>query len=93
LFWKPANSASYCAVEAYRAEPAERWDMTALRDKVVASQRRRRMVAEALMTGKHTSWDFQPMRDASVSYMRNHLVLDDLEYRSRLPHVEAPPAR
>jgi choline-sulfatase len=45
------------------------------------------------MTGKHTSWDFQPMRDASVSYMRNHLVLDDLEYRSRLPHVEAPPAR
>ncbi|QEX18707.1 choline-sulfatase [Hypericibacter terrae] len=78
---------------AYRAEAAKRWDMARLREDVVASQRRRRMVAAALMTGKHTSWDFQPMRDASVSYMRNHLKLDDLEYRSRLPHVETPPER
>ncbi len=67
--------------------------MARLREDVVASQRRRRMVAAALMTGRRTSWDFQPMRDASVSYMRNHLKLDDLEYRSRLPHVETPPAR
>jgi choline-sulfatase len=87
------DPASAGKLAAYRAEAAKRWDMARLREDVVASQRRRRMVAAALMTGKHTSWDFQPMCDASVSYMRNHLKLDDLEYRSRLPHVETPPER
>jgi choline-sulfatase len=88
-----AEPAQAGRIAAYRAEAAERWNMAALREAVVASQRRRRMVAAALMTGTHTSWDFQPMRDAAVSYMRNHLLLDDLEYRSRLPHVEMPPER
>ena len=43
--------------------------------------------------GRHTSWDFQPRKDASLTYVRNHLDLDDIEYRSRLPHVETPPKR
>ncbi|MFZ5791281.1 MAG: choline-sulfatase [Pseudomonadota bacterium] len=78
------------AVAAYRAEVARRWNVDRLKEQVLASQHRRRLVFEALMKGKHRPWDFQPYRDASLSYMRNHLVLDDLEYRSRLPHVEAP---
>jgi choline-sulfatase len=40
------------------------------------------------MMGRHTAWDFQPYRDASQQYMRNHLDLNDLERRARFP---APP--
>jgi choline-sulfatase len=47
------------------------------------------LVYDALSKGKHQVWDFQPIRDAGTSYMRNHLVLDDLEERSRLPRVSA----
>ena len=43
------------------------------------------------MTGHHTPWDFQPHRDASQLYMRNHLLLDDLERRARFPAPEVPP--
>ncbi|HET8728634.1 MAG TPA: choline-sulfatase [Alphaproteobacteria bacterium] len=69
----------------FRDEAARRWDADALHSAVIASQRRRRLVAAALMKGEHTSWDFQPVRDAGRQYMRNHLDLDDLERRSRLP--------
>jgi choline-sulfatase len=79
-------------LKAFQAEAAQRWDVPALHAQVLASQKRRRLVYDALSKGKHTSWDHQPLRDASTSYMRNHLVLDDLEYRSRLPHVGLPPA-
>ena len=83
----PATAAT---LAAFRDEAAARWDEVGLRAQVIASQRRRRLVGRALMQGRHRSWDYQPERDASVSYMRNHLELDNLEYRSRLPHVEAP---
>jgi choline-sulfatase len=71
---------------AFRAEALRRWDEEALRQRVIESQRRRRLVWAALMKGRHSSWDHQPRIDASHSYMRNHLELDDLEYRARLPH-------
>jgi choline-sulfatase len=79
-------------LKAFQAEATQRWDVPALHAQVLASQKRRHLVYDALSKGKHTSWDHQPLRDASTSYMRNHLVLDDLEYRSRLPHVGLPPA-
>ena len=52
-----------------------------------------RLIAAAMTKGRHTSWDFQPRTDASLTYVRNHLDLDDIEYRSRLPHVEVPAKR
>jgi choline-sulfatase len=75
----------------FRAEALQRWDEEALREQVIASQRRRRLVAASLLRGKHSAWDHQPRTDASRSYMRNNIELDDLEYRSRFPHVGAPP--
>src|SRR5581483_1642736 len=83
-----ATSAAHAkTVEAFRQEVRERWDLAKLKDQVIASQHRRRLVYEAQSKGQHRSWDFQPIRDAGTSYMRNHLVLDDLEERSRLPKV------
>jgi choline-sulfatase len=74
----------------FRAEAVARWDEESLRAQVVASQRRRRLVAAALMRGRVSSWDHQPRIDAARSYVRNYLALDDLEHRSRLPHVGTP---
>jgi choline-sulfatase len=39
------------------------------------------------MKGTHFSWDFQPRRDASRQYVRNHLDLDDIEAAARFPRV------
>lgn len=72
----------------FQAEAARRWDFGALRAAVVGSQRRRRLVAEALRTGALTGWDYQPRRDAGQQYIRTHLKLDDLEAKARFPRVE-----
>jgi choline-sulfatase len=72
---------------AMRAEVAARWDLEALRADVLASQKRRRLVNRALAQGHRTAWDFEPRRDASLLYMRNHMKLDDLEAMARFPRV------
>ena len=74
-------------VAAYRSEIARRWDLEALRADVVASQRRRRLVFEALTRGGRHSWDHQPPHNAAEQYMRNHIDLDDLEAMARFPAV------
>jgi choline-sulfatase len=73
---------------AFHAEAIEKWNPSALRQRIIANQKRRRLVGQALTQGRHTPWDFQPMQDASKQYMRNHLDLNDLERRARYP---APP--
>lgn len=81
-----ADTPAYAAtVAAYRAEVERRWDLPALHRDVLASQRRRRLVDEALRRGARTSWDHQPFRDAGETYMRNHIDLDDLEAMARFP--------
>lgn len=66
-------------------EARARWDIPAITRQVLASQRRRRLVADALNRGTRRSWDHQPLVDASQQYMRNHIDLDDLERRARYP--------
>ncbi|MBA1203877.1 choline-sulfatase [Pseudomonas capeferrum] len=72
-------------LQAFVDEARQRWDVPQLRRQVLASQRRRRLVAEALAVGKLHSWDHQPWVDASQQYMRNHIDLDDLERKARYP--------
>jgi choline-sulfatase len=72
-------------VEALRAEVGRRWDLPALHEAVVASQRRRALVYDALRKGRHTPWDFQPHRDASRQYVRNDQDLGELEAMARFP--------
>jgi choline-sulfatase len=74
-------------VAAYRAEIARRWDIPALHEQVLASQRRRRFVAEALRRGRQTSWDWLPPRDAGAMYVRNAIPLEELEMMARFPRV------
>ncbi len=67
------------------AEVAQRWDLDALHAAVIASQRRRHFVYDALRAGRYTPWDFQPARDASRLYVRNDQQLGDLEAVARFP--------
>jgi choline-sulfatase len=71
-------------VRAFRDEVAARWDMDALTRRVLASQRERQLVGEALGTGASPTWDFQPYADASRQYVRNRADLYELQRRARL---------
>ncbi|MDP9064568.1 MAG: choline-sulfatase, partial [Pseudomonadota bacterium] len=72
-------------VQDFREEVGRRWDLPALEGAVIASQKRRHLVYDALRTGTYTPWDYQPFRDASRSYVRNDLALGDLETMARFP--------
>jgi choline-sulfatase len=86
---RAADAACAPTVAAFRAEVADRWDMAALHEAVLASQRRRRLVAASNARGTLASWDFQPRRDAAQEYIRGHMDLEDLEAAARFPRVRA----
>jgi choline-sulfatase len=76
------------AAQEFAAAVAARWDLAAFEADVLASQARRRLVYEALRSGSYFPWEFQPQRDASERYMRNHMDLNVLEATSRFPPPE-----
>lgn len=81
-----AASADHQALlAAFLDEARVRWEIPKIAEATLASQRRRRFVADALAQGRLKSWDHQPFVDASQQYMRNHIDLDDLERRARFP--------
>jgi choline-sulfatase len=67
------------------AELRRLWEPARLHDDVLKSQRARRLAFDALTTGRHTAWDFQPQRDAARQYARNHRDLDQVERNRRFP--------
>lgn len=70
-------------------EARGKWDMGAITELVLVSQRQRRLVWSALRLGKFTSWDYNPLDDGREKYIRSHIPLDDLELRARFPPVDA----
>ncbi|MCB2109950.1 MAG: choline-sulfatase [Defluviimonas sp.] len=68
-----------------RAQSEARWDLARFDAEIRASQARRWVVYEALRNGSYFPWDFQPLRDASERYMRNHMDLNVLETSKRFP--------
>jgi choline-sulfatase len=70
-------------------EANERWDLEGIRQDVLRSQRRRRLVYSALIKGRISGWDWEPRVDPSTQYVRNHGkgILDDVEILSRWPRV------
>jgi choline-sulfatase len=74
-------------VAEFRAEVARRWDLPAIHQAVLASQRQRHFVYPALRAGRYQPWDFQPVRDAARAYIRNDQELNDLEAMARFPRL------
>jgi choline-sulfatase len=54
----------------FRQEVAARWDIGALREKVVASQRCRQLIADALTVGPQPDWDYRTADDTGERYVR-----------------------
>ncbi|KIW09567.1 choline-sulfatase [Verruconis gallopava] len=70
-------------------EAARKWDLQAIHEKVLTSQRMRRVCWAALKQGKFESWDYNPEDDGRKKYIRSTIPLDDLELKARYPAVDA----
>ena len=76
----------------FAKEAAAKWNSAALRAQIVASQRQRLLVHEALMQGRVQPWDWQPKIDAARQYNRNYGgELYDTDRRARVPYRAEPP--
>lgn len=72
-------------VAGMRAEVLARFEPEKVDQAVRASQQARMMLFKAMKNGKHFPWDFQPLRDASEQYTRNHMDVTERDQQSRLP--------
>jgi choline-sulfatase len=72
---------------SFRARVQQTWSLETLHAQVLASQRRRLLVAAALRLGRSTPWDYQPRFDASQQYVRNTRDLEEFEAAARLPRL------
>lgn len=82
-----ADPAWRATTEQFLAEIRRGWDLERITHEVLASQRRRRLVAAANAIGDRESWDYQPRRAASCEYVRSHLDLEAIEAAARFPPV------
>ena len=71
-------------LEDLRRRATERWDLAALRERVIASQDERRRVIAALSRGTPPAWDHEPRFPASELYVRNREDMFELQRRARL---------
>jgi choline-sulfatase len=72
-------------VHRFRELVAERWNLETIERDVVASQRRRLFVAEALSNGTQSPWDYSPPERSSASYVRGRNFWEPFG-RARLRH-------
>ena len=70
-------------------EVAARWDSEALRRQVLDSQRSRQLLNAAMEAGAGEAWDFNPHRDASNEYVRNHMDWTVAAARYRFPPTDS----
>jgi choline-sulfatase len=78
-------AAAHPLVRQFRAEVEAKFDIARINREVLESQQARHMMFEALKRGTRFPWDFQPLRDASEQYTRNHMSVTDRDLKSRFP--------
>ena len=72
-------------VQSFRETIESTWNLDRFDQDVRESQAKRKVVYEALRKGGYYPWDFQPLKQASERYMRNHMDLNILESSQRYP--------
>ena len=72
----------------FAAEVAGRWDSARLREDVMATQRQRRAIHAAMEAGATEPWDYNPPKDASQQYVRNHMDWTVAAERFRFPKTD-----
>ncbi len=84
-----ASDPGYAEAKArFAAEVAERWDGSALRKKIIATQKSRRALHAAMEAGASEPWDYNPPSDASQQYVRNKLDWTVAASRYRYPPLK-----
>ncbi|KAE8147482.1 alkaline-phosphatase-like protein [Aspergillus avenaceus] len=85
----PASTEPAKVLAHFIEEAHARWDLESIKEDVLRSQRRRRLVYSALIQGVPSIWDYEPRIDPSTQYVRNQGkgALDDVELISRWPRV------
>ena len=73
---------------AFAEETAARWDSTKIKADVIAKQKQRTAVFEAMQQGKRTDWDYNPPRDAANEYVRNHMDWTVAAEMTRFPPLK-----
>lgn len=73
---------------AFAAEVAERWDSATIREDVIRTQKQRRAVHAAMEKGPDPKWDYNPPRDASNEYVRNHMDWTVAAEKTRFPPLD-----
>ena len=66
-------------------EIAKRWDMATIRRDVLAKQKQRRAIYEAMQKGTRADWDYNPPRNAAEEYVRNHMDWTETATKTRFP--------
>jgi len=63
----------------------QKWDLDRFDEEVRRSQARRWVVYDALRNGQYFPWDYQPLKQASERFMRNHMDLNEVEHNQMFP--------
>ena len=74
--------------EEFAAEVRNRWDSEEIRKNVILTQKQRRAVHAAMEQGLLTPWDYNPPRDASQEYVRNHMDWTVAAAKTRFPPLQ-----
>lgn len=77
---------------SFQEDVIDRWDTVAIRADVLANQKQRRAVHAAMEKGQLVSWDYQPPRDASNEYVRNHMDWTVAAETTRFPPFRKGPS-
>jgi len=75
-------------------EVMKRWNYDELEQTILASQQRRLFAQEALLQGRWTAWDYQPVDDATRRYVRGAIDPSTTATKARLRYpfvAEVPP--
>lgn len=83
------NDASHAELaHAFADEIAAGWDMDSIRQDVIAKQKQRRAVYQAMQYGLRADWDYNPPRHASEEYVRNHMDWTEAAAKTRFPPLD-----
>ena len=69
----------------FSIEVSKRWNSKELKKDVIATQRRRKSIHKAMISGAIQHWDYNPPRTASQEYVRNHMDWTVAASRFRFP--------
>ena len=84
-----ANDPKHADMAAsFAREVSERWNSEEIRTHVIATQKQRRAVHAAMQEGKRVDWDYNPPRNASQEYVRNHMDWTVAAATTRFPPLD-----